>query len=162
MTNQTHTPDVPVMYYIRPNISNLKLQLLKMLNTKLSPSFCMASQSHICHTILQKCHTNDSHKGLYQIPGHEHLKVHSAVQIKYVQKKDLINPKRRQNILTPHSWLVLTRRFLHSVYNFSRCEDYEQVTEWCNAINCLSTLINLSSKPFAVCGPLTWTKTRGH
>ena len=79
MTNQTHTPDVPVMYYIRPNISNLKLQLLKMLNTKLSPSFCMASQSHICHTILQKCHTNDSHKGLYQIPGHEHLKVHSAV-----------------------------------------------------------------------------------
>ena len=83
MTNQTHTPDVPVMYYIRPNISTLKLKLLKMLNTKLSPSFCMASQSHICHTILQKCHTNDSHKGLYQIPGHEHLKVHSALHCPY-------------------------------------------------------------------------------
>ena len=46
------------MYFIRPYISNLKLQLL-----------------------LQKCHTNDSHKGLYQIPGQEHLKVHSAMPL---------------------------------------------------------------------------------
>ena len=63
-----------------------------------------------------------------------------------------------QNIIK--KWLVLTRRFFQQVYYFSCCEDYDQVTKWCNTIHCLSKLIYLSSKLFAVCGSLTWKDMR--
>ena len=58
VTNLAQNPVVLEMYYIRPKISNSKLQLLKKINTKLTQSFCMAYSFQIVPTIFQVRLTN--------------------------------------------------------------------------------------------------------
>ena len=58
MTNQAQNPVFPLMHYIRPKISNLKIAITQKVNKKLTQSFCMGYLFPSAPTIFQVRLTN--------------------------------------------------------------------------------------------------------
>ena len=74
--------------------------------------------------------------------------------------KKVNKPKRRLQSLMSHSWQVLTSYFSQNVYDFLTVKTS---SKWMHGAARYTGFLPflLSSKSYPVCGPLTWTRTRG-